>query len=193
MILYSFRRCPWAMRARLALRYAQCPVASDMRYCIITDLMSKEAFKREYPKASASEAAAWEGLGDSHKSGWTRDDGVIVAEYYWIDLVSDTLVLLQDGSTAWKSEIKEESQVVSGKTRSSMRRTVKWAKLSGKQYVSVIAWRSAADEEAALLLPQPLRPLGQPPRQNAAILVVARHHQRLLRRGNVAPVLLRLL
>ena len=26
MILYSFRRCPWAMRARLALRYAQCPV-----------------------------------------------------------------------------------------------------------------------------------------------------------------------
>ncbi|MFZ0154511.1 glutathione S-transferase [Pseudomonas sp.] len=26
MILYSFRRCPWAMRARLALRYSQCPV-----------------------------------------------------------------------------------------------------------------------------------------------------------------------
>ncbi|MFJ2548881.1 glutathione S-transferase [Pseudomonas sp. NPDC087612] len=26
MILYSFRRCPWAMRARLALRYAECPV-----------------------------------------------------------------------------------------------------------------------------------------------------------------------
>lgn len=111
--------------------YAQCPVASDMRYCIITDLMSKDAFKREYPKASATDAAAWEGLGDSHESGWTRDDGVIVAEYYWIDLVSDTLVLLQDGSTAWKSELKDESQVVSGKTRSSMRRTVKWAKLSG--------------------------------------------------------------
>lgn len=26
MILYSFRRCPWAMRARLALRYADCAV-----------------------------------------------------------------------------------------------------------------------------------------------------------------------
>ncbi|HEN8799930.1 glutathione S-transferase [Pseudomonas sp. CM25] len=26
MILYSFRRCPWAMRARLALRYAGCQV-----------------------------------------------------------------------------------------------------------------------------------------------------------------------
>lgn len=26
MILYSFRRCPWAMRARLALRYSECPV-----------------------------------------------------------------------------------------------------------------------------------------------------------------------
>ncbi|MDH0303763.1 glutathione S-transferase [Pseudomonas sp. GD04091] len=26
MILYSFRRCPWAMRARLALRYAGCDV-----------------------------------------------------------------------------------------------------------------------------------------------------------------------
>ena len=26
MTLYSFRRCPWAMRARLALRYAECDV-----------------------------------------------------------------------------------------------------------------------------------------------------------------------
>lgn len=26
MILYSFRRCPWAMRARLALHYSECPV-----------------------------------------------------------------------------------------------------------------------------------------------------------------------
>ncbi|WP_317659042.1 glutathione S-transferase [Pseudomonas sp. KU43P] len=26
MMLYSFRRCPWAMRARLALRYAGCAV-----------------------------------------------------------------------------------------------------------------------------------------------------------------------
>ena len=26
MILYSFRRCPWAMRARLALRYSGCEV-----------------------------------------------------------------------------------------------------------------------------------------------------------------------
>lgn len=26
MILYSFRRCPYAMRARMALRYAGCPV-----------------------------------------------------------------------------------------------------------------------------------------------------------------------
>lgn len=26
MILYSFRRCPYAMRARMALRYADCPV-----------------------------------------------------------------------------------------------------------------------------------------------------------------------
>lgn len=26
MILYSFRRCPYAMRARMALRYSQCPV-----------------------------------------------------------------------------------------------------------------------------------------------------------------------
>lgn len=29
MILYSFRRCPWAMRARLALRYAGCEVGVE--------------------------------------------------------------------------------------------------------------------------------------------------------------------
>ncbi len=27
MILYSFRRCPYAMRARMALRYSDCPVS----------------------------------------------------------------------------------------------------------------------------------------------------------------------
>ncbi|MEW9682308.1 glutathione S-transferase [Pseudomonas sp. TE50-2] len=35
MILYSFRRCPWAMRARLALRYAGCDVQ-------VVEVMMKE-------------------------------------------------------------------------------------------------------------------------------------------------------
>lgn len=111
--------------------YAQCPVASDMRYCFITDVVPRDVFKREYPKATATDGLSWEGVGDAYKSGWLRDDGVVVAEYYWIDLQPDTLVLLQDGTTAWKSDLGPEAAVVSAKTRSSMRRTVKWAKMTG--------------------------------------------------------------
>lgn len=111
--------------------YAQCPVASDMRYCFITDVVPRDVFKRDYPNATVTDGLSWEGVGDSYKAGWLRDDGVVVAEYYWIDLQSDTLVLLQDGTTAWKSDLPKNADVVSTKTRSSMRRTVKWAKVTG--------------------------------------------------------------
>lgn len=111
--------------------YAQCPVGSDMRYCFITDVVPRDVFKREYPKATATDGMSWEGVGDAYKAGWLRDDGVVVAEYYWIDLKPDTLVLLQDGTTAWQSDLGPDAAVVSAKTRSSMRRTVKWAKMTG--------------------------------------------------------------
>lgn len=111
--------------------YAQCPVASDMRYCFITDVVPRDVFKRDYPDATVTEGLSWEGVGDSYKAGWVRDDGVVVAEYYWIDLKSDTLVLLQDGTTTWQSDLPKDADVVSAKTRSSMRRTVKWAKVTG--------------------------------------------------------------
>lgn len=111
--------------------YAQCPVASDMRYCFITDVVPRDTFKREHPNAKVTDGLSWEGVGDSYKAGWLRDDGVVVAEYYWVDLRPDTLVLLQDGTTAWKSDLDPEAAVVSARTRSSMRRTIKWAKLTG--------------------------------------------------------------
>lgn len=111
--------------------YAQCPVASDMRYCLITDVVPVDVFKREYPNANAADALNWDGVGDSHRKGWMRDDGVVVAEYYWIDLKADTLVLLQDGTTAWKSDLGKDAEVVSAKTRQSMRRQIRWAKISG--------------------------------------------------------------
>lgn len=111
--------------------YSQCPAGSDMRYCLITDLVPKEQFKRDYPDAKITDGLTMQAIGDTYLRGWLRDDGVVVAEYYWVDLKSDTLVLLQDGSTAWKSDLGDGADVVSAKTRSSMRRTVKWAKLTG--------------------------------------------------------------
>lgn len=111
--------------------YSQCPVGSDMRYCLITDVVPKSTFEREFPKAKATDSLAWEGIGDSHRKGWLRDDGVVVAEYYWVDLQSDTLLLLQDGSTAWKSDLDKNTDVIIVKERTSMRRRIKWAKLTG--------------------------------------------------------------
>lgn len=111
--------------------FAQCPVASDMRYCFVLDVVSKEAFKRDYPEASACDMAAWEGVGTSIKQNWMRDDGVVVAEYYWVDLQPEKLVLLQDGTTAWESDIADKTQIVSAKSRQSMRRRIKWAKVTG--------------------------------------------------------------
>ena len=46
---------------------------------------------------------------------------------------------------------------------------------------------AGADDEAPPLLLQPLRPVGQPARELAAVLVVARHRERLLGRGTSPP------
>ena len=60
------------------------PDGSDMSFCFVTELVPREEFKSQYPKA---EMAAVEslvvGAGDSAVV-WLSDDSVRIAEYYKI-------------------------------------------------------------------------------------------------------------
>lgn len=80
----------------------QDPSGADQQWCFITETMSKEEFKAQFPKAQDS---SWDvqGIGDDMLQ-WITDDTVRVAEYYSYKTEEKTLVLWSDGSSSFKGE-----------------------------------------------------------------------------------------
>lgn len=73
------------------------PDRSDMNWCIVTEMISKEAFRGRYPDASVSDVDQPAGNGGSIK--WQAPEGVRIAEYWCRHPVKKTLVLTSDGKT----------------------------------------------------------------------------------------------
>lgn len=115
------------------------PDGSDMQKCLITDLMSKEAFRRHYP--DADESPFREGAsGDSRSVDWITKEDIRVAEYYHIEKTKDKLIKLSDPSLPpiWEDEMPSPAMLAkAGVTvigeRSSWRKKLKWAKVNGWQ------------------------------------------------------------
>ncbi|WP_269497817.1 portal protein [Castellaniella sp. S9] len=111
------------------------PDGSDMGWAFIIDAMPKSEFKRQHPKAAISSAdfdAASIGASAAH---WFQGDAVVVAEYYWIDEVAATLIMLSDGTTGYKDDFNADVAATAGVSivaeRESTRRRVRWAKITG--------------------------------------------------------------
>ena len=113
--------------------FSQEPDGSDMMWCIVTDLMNKEEFEKQYPKAQAQNASSLTvGNGDT-STVWISDDSIRVAEYYRVKLDPDTLCRLNTGQTMFKSELPDPlpDGVLVEKERASDKRTVQWFKVTG--------------------------------------------------------------
>lgn len=111
------------------------PDGSDAERAIISTMMSREAFKREYPDA---EMANFQSLGTG-VSDWLTDHEVRVAEYFKIERERAKLIMLSDGKVMWQDEVErlfnagllaQYGLVVKG-DRDSYKRVVQWAKVSG--------------------------------------------------------------
>ncbi len=106
---------------------------SDAEKVLVTDLMTKDAFRKAYPGAQESGFMA-RATGDSEVD-WVGKNDIRIAEYYSVDQKKDTLVKLSDGTIAWKSQLpKPEVLQAVGITvvgdRPSYRKQIKWAKVS---------------------------------------------------------------
>lgn len=104
------------------------PDGSDMQWCVISEDVPRDEFKREYPNADATAQANWpQGPNDS-AIHWLSVDSVRVAEYYRIEEKPATLVMLADGTTGWKDDLPTvfHDQIV--KERKSAKRLVMWRK-----------------------------------------------------------------
>jgi hypothetical protein len=105
--------------------YACRPDRLDAEWGFIFEDISKEEFKREYPNIDPS---SW---GEEGVKTWHQEDTVRRAEYYYCEFTDDKLLLLSDGSTAYKSEFDKDSGLIVVKERDTQRKSWKWCMLVG--------------------------------------------------------------
>jgi hypothetical protein len=108
------------------------PDGSDAEKGLITDLMSKQAFRIQHPGAQDS-GFSQRGAGDSDPD-WVTEHDIRLAEYYYLHRKPEKLVMLTDGVVLWESQLGRIQKLMKiagigiAGTRDSFRRTVKWQK-----------------------------------------------------------------
>lgn len=120
---------------------------SDANFAFIFNDMLVEAYDRLYPghKDARSESTA---LGEAY--GWIQKDHVRVAEYFWVEEVKDTLILVEDAETGQQTTLLK-SQIGQGafkllkadgatRSRPVITRQVKHAIIAGNQMFEVEDW-----------------------------------------------------
>jgi hypothetical protein len=108
--------------------FAKEPTRSDARYAFVIDKLAKEVFEETYPDAKSVDFTNEHRM--EHLEHWATSEGVVVAEYFWIEYDEYEIGLLPSG------------QIIKGpfpkglkpsKTRTVRDPKVKWAKVSGAE------------------------------------------------------------
>lgn len=103
---------------------------SDAKWCLVTQMMSKEDFETEYPDMAFQSS---DGKNDAN-SGWAVGNQVRIAEYFYQEEKKKKLYLMKDpltGATTTTEEKLEGWEVV--KDRDVVTNSLKWCKLSGAE------------------------------------------------------------
>jgi hypothetical protein len=114
------------------------PAGEDQRWCLVSETMTREEYKRRYPKADNCE---WQSDAPGDMSlMWESKTHLRLAEYFRIHEVPDELYRMSDGSVRLKSEltskpILQAMQLTIVAKRATTRRVVQWFRLNGKKVV----------------------------------------------------------
>jgi Phage P22-like portal protein len=116
---------------------------SDAERCLITTMLSKEVFKQQYPNAEIA-SFTQRGTGDS-QSEWITKEDIRIAEYFYTVREKATLYLLSDGSTRFADgkdffERIERSGLTVISERQSVKKTIKWCKLTAIEILEERDW-----------------------------------------------------
>lgn len=76
--------------------------ASDWTYGFVSELISKDDFEKQYPKAAAVD---WEGDNESDTERWRNGDDVRIAEYFTRHEKEIEVLLLSDGQIIRRDEL----------------------------------------------------------------------------------------
>ena len=107
------------------------PDGSDQKKCIISELINRKEFEKQYPDCDSN---GWEySTGDSN---WGNTDDIRIAEYFRLKKTEQKLYLLHDGNSVFEDEYKEkygEDTSMIAKSRKSNKTTVEWFKLTSHE------------------------------------------------------------
>lgn len=120
------------------------PDGSDAERCLITSVMSKREFRRQYPGADDGANFSARATGDSDAEWVTKED-IRLAEYWYVEREKATLVLLSDGTKVYEDELPspellDADNITIMETRPSYRRKVKWCKLTAMEVLEERNW-----------------------------------------------------
>lgn len=108
---------------------------SDAKWCLVTEMMSKEDFRRLYPKA---EENGWDivDVDSDNMDDWSTDNQIRICEYFTKEIVTVRLVAFENGSVA-QIDSDEELEALKQigwnpiKERMADRTNIKWRKCTG--------------------------------------------------------------
>ena len=120
------------------------PDGSDAEKALITEVISKETFRKMYPGADDGGGFNARGTGDS-QSEWITKEDIRIAEYFYTIRVRTKLLLLSDGTTCFADEKPSESDMLDAglyvvSERETVKKQIKWAKVTGMQVLEQRDW-----------------------------------------------------
>ena len=123
---------------------SQMPDGSDAETCLITEVMSKKDFKAQYPNADDGANFNNRGTGDAD-ADWIMKEDIRVAEWWYTERKKTKLLLLSDGTQVYKDDAPDEAILAAAgimvvAERETMRKTIKWAKLTGLEVLEESTW-----------------------------------------------------
>ena len=154
-ILYDFPR-PDSMEQELYIKRIENPFmvyfdpnsnepdGSDAEKCLITEVISKESFRKMYPGADDGGGFNPRGTGDS-QSEWITKEDIRIAEYFYTEHIRTKLYLLSDGTTCYEDEKPSETMMMDAgvyvvSKRETIKKQIKWCKLTGMQVLEQRDW-----------------------------------------------------
>lgn len=125
---------------------AEQPDKSDAWWAFVTQDLSEEAHKRQFPdsKLSTMSASDFDGLGDRAKT-WIDEKTFRVAEYFTVETAARTRIAYDEGKgegvqMGWQDELTDLPESHLKHKRDIETKTVRWRKINGVEVLDEEEW-----------------------------------------------------
>lgn len=118
----------------------QDPSGADAQWCFITDELTKDEFKEQFPKAEDT-IASWDqrGLGDDERV-WLEGEKVRIAEYFCFKNKKVKIHLWPDGSVTEDGAMPVSPMAKPIKSRETVLKRVHWSKIAAQDILEENEW-----------------------------------------------------